>query len=474
MATIVLRLVKGAPLTNAEVDANFTNINNELITKLAASSYTAADVLTKLLTVDGTGSGLDADLLDGLSSSATLPVGVDKSSVVTRDTSGNSALNALTLSGALSGTSAGFSGAVSVGTLTLTSGTIPVSSGGTGAASASAARSNLGVAIGVDVQAYAANLAAISGLTSAADTGAYFTGSGTAAIYTLTSYGRSVVAAADASTARSTLGLVIGTNVQPFDSNLSAYASLSTTGIAVRTGSGTAAIRSIDGTVGEITVTNGTGVSGNPTLAVGANIAKLSSNQTFTGTNTFSGATTFSSTNSFNSTSNFLSANNTALVGQAGSLVAYSSGSTTGATLSFHRPGAYGLNLGLDNDNVFRIGGWSAGANRLQLDMSGNFTAAGNVTAYSDERLKKDWADLPEGFVDSLAQVKMGTYVRTDSDEVQVGVSAQSLQRILPQAVNEDASGTLSVSYGNAALASSVALAREIVQLKARLAKLEG
>lgn len=33
---------------------------------LAASSYTAADVLSKLLTVDGTGSNVDADLLDGI------------------------------------------------------------------------------------------------------------------------------------------------------------------------------------------------------------------------------------------------------------------------------------------------------------------------------------------------------------------------------------------------------------------------
>lgn len=38
-------------------------------TKLAASAYTAADVLAKLLTVDGPGSGLNADLLDGNSSS---------------------------------------------------------------------------------------------------------------------------------------------------------------------------------------------------------------------------------------------------------------------------------------------------------------------------------------------------------------------------------------------------------------------
>jgi hypothetical protein len=35
-------------------------------TKLASSDYTAADVLTKIKTVDGAGSGLDADLLDGI------------------------------------------------------------------------------------------------------------------------------------------------------------------------------------------------------------------------------------------------------------------------------------------------------------------------------------------------------------------------------------------------------------------------
>ncbi|HVJ24862.1 MAG TPA: hypothetical protein VM756_13095, partial [Burkholderiales bacterium] len=34
------------------------------------TGYTAADVLAKLLTVDGAGSGIDADLLDGLSSAA--------------------------------------------------------------------------------------------------------------------------------------------------------------------------------------------------------------------------------------------------------------------------------------------------------------------------------------------------------------------------------------------------------------------
>ncbi len=62
MATITLRSVKGSPLTNNEVDTNFSNLNND---KLESSSYTASDVLTKIKTVDGAASGLDADLLDG-------------------------------------------------------------------------------------------------------------------------------------------------------------------------------------------------------------------------------------------------------------------------------------------------------------------------------------------------------------------------------------------------------------------------
>ena len=50
-------------------DPNFaTTVTNSIATKLNTSSYTAADVLAKIKTVDGAGSGLDADLLDGQSS----------------------------------------------------------------------------------------------------------------------------------------------------------------------------------------------------------------------------------------------------------------------------------------------------------------------------------------------------------------------------------------------------------------------
>ena len=108
------------------------------------------------------------------------------------------------------------------------------------------------------------------------------------------------------------------------------------------------------------------------------------------------------------------------------------------------------------------------------VDYSGNFNAKANVTAYSDERVKTNWRDLPTDFVTNLARLKSGIYDRTDCTLTQVGVGAQSLRLFLPEAVIEGEEGKLSVAYGNTALAACVALAREIESLKARLEAVEG
>jgi len=60
-------------------------------------------------------------------------------------------------------------------------------------ADASAGRTTLGVVIGTNVQAYDGELAAIAGLTSAADAVPYFTGSGTASTLTCTTAARTVL-----------------------------------------------------------------------------------------------------------------------------------------------------------------------------------------------------------------------------------------------------------------------------------------
>jgi len=159
-------------------------------------------------------------------------------------------------------------------------------------------------------------------------------------------------------------------------------------------------------------------------------------------------------------------------------LQAYCTGGNA-AFMSFHRGGVYAVNFGLDSDNVLRIGGWSASANRLQLDMSGNLTLAGEVTAYSDVRLKSNIETIDN----SLNKVLQLRGVSFDKDgKHQIGVIAQETQLVFPEVVAESNDGYLSVNYGalvapliesTKELNSKVeAQAKEIAELKALVQQL--
>jgi hypothetical protein len=140
-----------------------------------------------------------------------------------------------------------------------------------------------------------------------------------------------------------------------------------------------------------------------------------------------------------------------------------------GAVMSFHRQNNFAINMGLDSDTVFRIGGWSAGANRLQMDMSGNLTMSGDITAFSDIRKKKNIATIENG-LDKVLAMRGVTFERIEDDKKSSGVIAQELEEIAPELVLTDNDGMKSVAYGNMV----GYLIESIKTLEARIRELEG
>ena len=92
-----------------------------------------------------------------------------------------------------------------------------------------------------------------------------------------------------------------------------------------------------------------------------------------------------------------------------------------------------------------------------------------SVAGTSDERLKTNWRQIAPDFLEKLANVKSGIYDRNDVVLTQAGVSAQSLQEVLPEAVLDNGNGYLAVAYGNAALVAAIELAKEVKALRAEI-----
>jgi hypothetical protein len=93
--------------------------------------------------------------------------------------------------------------------------------------------------------------------------------------------------------------------------------------------------------------------------------------------------------------------------------------------------------------------------NSNDATFGGSIWAAGNITAYSDLKLKENIVQV-ENALDKVLELR-GVYYNTKLDPnktKRIGVIAQEIQKVLPEVVTlhsdpEDTEGTLGVDYGN-------------------------
>ena len=91
-----------------------------------------------------------------------------------------------------------------------------------------------------------------------------------------------------------------------------------------------------------------------------------------------------------------------------------------------------------------------------RLDVSGSIYASGNVTAYSDARVK-DEVETISNAVEKVQDLRGVSYVRNDLEEDdvsyqkrQMGVIAQEVQKVIPEVVTySEHDDKYSVAYGN-------------------------
>ena len=99
----------------------------------------------------------------------------------------------------------------------------------------------------------------------------------------------------------------------------------------------------------------------------------------------------------------------------------------------------------IDSPAEVGLGNLSNSGNNL----SGSFTATGNITAFSDERLKENIETI-EGALDKVSQMRGVTYnYKSELNDGQrgTGVIAQEMQQVMPEVVQDGE--YLSVAYGN-------------------------
>ena len=129
----------------------------------------------------------------------------------------------------------------------------------------------------------------------------------------------------------------------------------------------------------------------------------------------------------------------------AGSFVCRASGTGDAnlAGMTFHND-TYAIKMGIRADGYFGIGGWSRAAWSWYSDTNGNMVAAGNVTAYSDPRLKENFKRV-ENPLELLSKLDGGTFnwkrgfphVACKAGNLDYGILADQVEAVMPEIVTE-------------------------------------
>ena len=99
---------------------------------------------------------------------------------------------------------------------------------------------------------------------------------------------------------------------------------------------------------------------------------------------------------------------------------------------------------------------------------TGTFTATGDICAYSDASLKTNIETI-DGALGKVEAIRGVTFDRIEDGSTSVGVVAQELEAVLPEAVHTDENGTKMVAYGNV----TGLLIEAVKELSAQVAELK-